>query len=396
MILSCPPPSPTLLRASSSAGDPLEDDPLLPLLSWRDISPLSLYAAACLSAAIVVSTYEDYDVTHTRPSPSTLRPLPTTTATTTTTTTTAGSSGPDDDPTRRTTRWPWDGGGGRVDYIGAATRGMGWGPADRGVVVVGGGAGRAAAVSVDGAGDLLDDDDGRDGEAASSSFGGWYGDGAESLRWKPSYNEIMLRHRSERVPRWRDPSGQHARRTSSSTSSSSPSPAEEDAISTAATTTATAASSEERLRGAVAMLYASIDELDELKAMADEYMWEEMRGYLEPPPAATDSAAAGPMGEGGRSLHAALEYSMDVLRTTAPSLYPSSGGGVGRPRGGGGGGGGGEYVGELPGLIGFDWGSCAWRHCGARADAQEAVAELYSSVGMLEPFECRFIIGEHH
>jgi hypothetical protein len=85
---------------------------------------------------------------------------------------------------------------------------------------------------------------------------------------------------------------------------------------------------------------------------------------------------------------------MDVLRTAAPSLYSSSGGGVGRPRGGGGGGG--EYVGELPGLIGFDWGSCAWRHCGARADAQEAVAELYSNVGMLEPFECRFIIGEHH
>jgi len=150
------------------------------------------------------------------------------------------------------------------------------------------------------------------------------------------------------------------------------------------------------------MLYASIGELDELKAMADEYMWEEMRGYLEPPPAATATTgsayAAGPTGEGGggRSLHAALEYSMDVLRTTAaPSIRSSSGGGVGRPRGGGGGGGG-EYVGELPGLIGFDWGSCAWRHCGARADAQEAVAELYSNVGMLEPFECRFIIGKHH
>ena len=49
---------------------------------------------------------------------------------------------------------------------------------------------------------------------------------------------------------------------------------------------------------------------------------------------------------------------------------------------------------ELPKLIGFDWGSCAWRHCGAKADAQEAIAELYSNVGMLEPFECRFILGE--
>ncbi|KAL9183062.1 hypothetical protein ACHAXT_004849 [Thalassiosira profunda] len=61
-----------------------------------------------------------------------------------------------------------------------------------------------------------------------------------------------------------------------------------------------------------------------------------------------------------------LEYSMDVLKA-APS-------------------------GDLPELVGFDWGSCAWRHCGAKADAQEALAELHGSVGMLEPFECRFIL----
>ena len=33
--------------------------------------------------------------------------------------------------------------------------------------------------------------------------------------------------------------------------------------------------------------------------------------------------------------------------------------------------------------IGFDWGSCAWRHCGAQADAQEAISELLKDVGML-------------
>jgi len=33
--------------------------------------------------------------------------------------------------------------------------------------------------------------------------------------------------------------------------------------------------------------------------------------------------------------------------------------------------------------IGFDWGSCAWRHCGATADAQEAIAELERDFGML-------------
>ena len=36
--------------------------------------------------------------------------------------------------------------------------------------------------------------------------------------------------------------------------------------------------------------------------------------------------------------------------------------------------------------------SCAWRHCGAQADAQEALAELYNLLGVLEPFECLFCL----
>lgn len=42
--------------------------------------------------------------------------------------------------------------------------------------------------------------------------------------------------------------------------------------------------------------------------------------------------------------------------------------------------------------IGFDWGSCAWRHCGALSDAQEAIDALEHQVGMLEPFECTFCL----
>jgi hypothetical protein len=42
--------------------------------------------------------------------------------------------------------------------------------------------------------------------------------------------------------------------------------------------------------------------------------------------------------------------------------------------------------------IGFDWAACAWRHCGATADAQEAVDELDHHVGLLEPFEVDFIL----
>ena len=45
-------------------------------------------------------------------------------------------------------------------------------------------------------------------------------------------------------------------------------------------------------------------------------------------------------------------------------------------------------------VIGYDWGSCAWRRnaCGGLADYQEARAELYNLVGLLEPFECQFIL----
>lgn len=36
--------------------------------------------------------------------------------------------------------------------------------------------------------------------------------------------------------------------------------------------------------------------------------------------------------------------------------------------------------------------SCAWRHCGALADAQEAFSELYNGLGLLEPYECLFVL----
>lgn len=42
--------------------------------------------------------------------------------------------------------------------------------------------------------------------------------------------------------------------------------------------------------------------------------------------------------------------------------------------------------------VGFSWGSCAWRHCGALADLQEAVDELDALAGVLEPFEALFCL----
>jgi len=285
------------------------------LLQWKDVIPLSIYATICLVGAMLISTYEDFDVTHTRPSPSTLR-LPTSTS--------GGAT---------STRSPFRD---RFDFLGAATKGMGWGPSNRGV--------------------QNGNEDGND----AAFFEEWYGTGATTLQWKPSYNEIMLQHRRERIPRW---NGLENARSSASEKAGSmgASSSSNDVVTT-----------KEELQQAVLQLYRSLDELDELKAMADDYMWDDIKDRLNPATAVDQKYA----------LRPALEYSMDVLKSM-PAYYASS-----NPDSNN------KLLEEVPELIGFDWGSCAWRHCGAKADAQEAVAELYSSVGMLEPFECKFIIGE--
>lgn len=130
-----------------------------------------------------------------------------------------------------------------------------------------------------------------------------------------SYNEIMEKHRSQRVPNWDRQ-----------------------------------ASSDSEIRTAVLEIFTALDSVNELKIMADNYDWEEMRLTIRKP-----------------SLSSNLEKSCNLLRKSLISL-------------------------EARNEIGFDWGSCAWRHCGAEADAQEALAELYNLIGVLEPFECRFIL----
>lgn len=47
---------------------------------------------------------------------------------------------------------------------------------------------------------------------------------------------------------------------------------------------------------------------------------------------------------------------------------------------------------DLQATVGFDWGSCAWRHCGALADIQEAADEIDALLGVLEPFEVNFCL----
>jgi hypothetical protein len=101
---------------------------------------------------------------------------------------------------------------------------------------------------------------------------------------------------------------------------------------------------------AVTTIIRSLESIQQLKRMANDYEWDDMQTTLRQP-----------------LLTSQLEEACTVLRKTAISP-------------------------EARDEIGFDWGSCAWRHCGAQADAQEALAELYNLIGVLEPFECLFCL----
>jgi hypothetical protein len=139
----------------------------------------------------------------------------------------------------------------------------------------------------------------------------------------PSYNEVMLRHRSVTVPQWREPGG-----------------------------------SSEEARGGDAV-HAVAESLrivkEELGPAAENYRWDVIRARIRRPPLADLSRAA------------AVLRSMDGSN---PMENPDG----------------------LAATTGFDWGSCAWRHCGALADLQEALDELDHLAGVLEPYEAAFCL----
>ena len=288
------------------------------LLIWKDILPISLFATICLVGAIIISTYEDYDVTHVRPSPSTLR-LPTDIT---------SSSRIDSQMNSRN----------KLNFIGAATKGMGSGKSDR----------------------------------LADTFGDWYGTSAITLQDVRGYNEIMLEHRRKTIPKW---IGQNVDSNINLGLMGVDTPSR---ISYATSSKETRIYSKEELQDAVLQLYKSLDELDNLKTMSDDYMWEEIKDLLKPSKVAGKENASRQMFESLEILKSAPLYYKSIADNNNLDQQLTS-----TDR---------SNMDQLPDLIGFDWGSCAWRHCGAKADAQEAVAELYTSVGMLEPFECRFII----
>ena len=47
---------------------------------------------------------------------------------------------------------------------------------------------------------------------------------------------------------------------------------------------------------------------------------------------------------------------------------------------------------EARAAVGWQWGACGWRHCGAQADASQALWKLRSNLGMLAALEARFYL----
>lgn len=129
----------------------------------------------------------------------------------------------------------------------------------------------------------------------------------ESLQSIPSYNEIMLQHRTRRVPTWSE--------------------------------SITILDVKQSVRN----IQLALRHLLECEHLSADYKWEELATALRDP------------------------ILMDQLDQACDTLNRAS-----------------EYLSlEARSEIGFDFGSCAWRHCGAFADFREAIDELDHLVGIL-------------
>lgn len=128
-----------------------------------------------------------------------------------------------------------------------------------------------------------------------------------SMQTIPSYNEVMLRHRTRRVPTWK----------------------------TAVT--------HQDVATATRTLQLALLHIIKCQHLSNDYGWEELSAALREPIVTTQ-----------------LDEACDVLNRAS------------------------EYLSlEARSEIGFDFGSCAWRHCGAFADVREAIDELDHLVGVL-------------
>ena len=101
------------------------------------------------------------------------------------------------------------------------------------------------------------------------------------------------------------------------------------------------------ISNAIHTVIESLQQLGMLRDMANDYQWENIRRQLYAQPISDLSAQS------------------SILRQVSS---------------------------EMNEVVGFDWGSCAWRHCGAISDIQEAIDEMDQLLGVLEPHEILFCI----
>ena len=139
----------------------------------------------------------------------------------------------------------------------------------------------------------------------------------------PSYNEVMLTHRMDRIPLWNTKDGDIA-----------------------ITTTRT------DVMDSVRAVQLAVLQIRDCEKLARDYEWDELIASLN-----------------DKVLRSDLQNACYILKRADEFLSR-----------------------EARDEIGFDWGSCAWRHCGALSDAQEAIDALEHQVGMLEPFECVYCL----
>lgn len=141
----------------------------------------------------------------------------------------------------------------------------------------------------------------------------------------PSYNEVLVMHRQDRVARWK-----------------------EEFQSDQKDITAL----EPRMIGSMETLIDSLETILKLQTLARNYDWQSIQELLHSELLASD-----------------MEKAASQLRVIMWG-----------------------YQRDASETIGFDWGSCGWRHCGALADAQEALDELDHLLGVLEPPEALFCL----
>ena len=155
----------------------------------------------------------------------------------------------------------------------------------------------------------------------------------ESSTYKdlPSYNEVMLTHRTDRIPLWNP------------NEKAFWNPSEKDTV---------VPTTQKDVTDSVRAIQMALLRIRDCTKLAQNYEWDDLIEVL-----------------GEKVLRSDLESACYILKGADEFLSK-----------------------EARDEIGFDWGSCAWRHCGALSDAQEAIDALEHQVGMLEPFECVYCL----